>query len=97
MFPVLQPSLPLIDGPRDNTVKPTHPNQPAGHTLKILIGGVNVKLKNEKQNKTPGKLVEKSEKERDKPGDRSESGDDKTRLAVGHHKVPPVTPRFVAH
>ena len=52
-----------------------------------------MKLKNEKQNRTPGKIEEQSEKKRDKPSTQSEGN--KTPVAVGHHKVPSITPRFV--
>lgn len=67
--------------------------QTPGHVLKIIIGGENSKLRNEKQNKTPGKIEEQSKTQRDKPSTPSDS-DDKTPVSVGHHKVPPIaTPR----
>ena len=89
--------MPLIDGPRENTLKPPQSNQPPGQGVKITIGGVNLKLKNERQNKTPGKIEERSEKKRDKPSKQSPSEGDKTPVAVGHHEVPPfATPRSVA-
>ena len=93
----LQQTVPLIDGPRESTPKPAQSMQPPGQGVKITIGGVNLKLKNERQNRTPGKIEEQSEKNRDKPSKQSLSEGDKTPVAVGHHEVPPfATPRSVA-
>ena len=92
----LQLNVPLIDGPRETKAKPTQPLQPPGHAVKIVIGGMNSKLKNDGHNKTPGKIEgKKTETKKDKAGSQSSTDDDKTTVAVGYHKVPSTTPRFV--
>ena len=64
--------------------------------MRIVIGSINAKLREDKQDRAPKKIEEKPEKKRDRVVKQNSSQGDKTPVAVGHHKVPPdVSPRLV--
>ena len=83
-----QPKVPLIGGPRDVAAKPSESGQHLGHTFKIVIGGKDNTLKKQKQNKTTQKLEEQKGTKKDQA--KPQGVPNKTPVAVGHHKVPPV-------
>lgn len=95
-FNIFQPKVPLIDGPRETPAKPLQLIQPHDRLIKMVIGGENSKPKNEKQNRTPGKIEEKSDTKRDNKPRTKKSKDEQSTIAVGNHKVPlEASPRLV--
>ncbi|XP_028413121.1 serine/threonine-protein kinase/endoribonuclease IRE1-like [Dendronephthya gigantea] len=92
---LIEPKVPLIDGPRETSAKPAQSIQPHDHLIKMVIGGESSKLKNEKQNKTPGKIEEKSDTKRDNKPRTKKSKEEQNTIAVGNHKIPlDASPRF---
>ena len=66
------------------------PIRPPSPTIKLVIGGLNAKPKNQGKNKTPGK-IENSSKTKKKNATPNIS-DGNTPIIFGHHTVPPVAP-----